>query len=98
MTAASGTRITNGTGTTHCPYCCDEGWVLVGFSRGSADQMGPCPRCERGYAIEFPKSGKGPWGSEGYWRGRSTSGIEKTCTHGQRTDPDVRGASGRGPT
>lgn len=45
------------------------------------ETYGPCPRCERGYRLEFglgrnadgseytnPKGG--PWGKDGFWRGR----------------------------
>ena len=38
------------------------------------EQMAPCPRCERGRQLEFPPSGRGDWGHDGFWRGREFDG------------------------
>lgn len=45
-----------------------------------ADVYGPCPECERGNRVEFPKKNLGPWGSLGYWRGRDHSHLIGACT------------------
>ncbi len=34
MSGPTSPRFANVSGTTHCPFCCNDGWVLVGFSRG----------------------------------------------------------------
>ncbi len=65
-----------------CRLCEDDGVLTAGYtvvhnvrngvvthSRG-ADQVVPCPKCARGKALEFPLESTGPWGSEGFWRGR----------------------------
>ena len=37
---------------------------------GCAEQYGPCPFCERGSNLEFPRGDtKPPWGKYGVWRG-----------------------------
>lgn len=78
-------RVANVSSKAHCEWCCDDGYVLVGYNRLGTDEMGPCPYCEKGFAIEFPEKPRvGPWGIEGYWRGRSTTGIAKICNHGVR--------------
>lgn len=67
-------RLTNVTGTQTCSTCGDDGLCVVGteprpIGHGQsfqAELVGPCPHCERGFAVEFG----GTWGSEGYWRGR----------------------------
>lgn len=69
----------------HCRYCCGTGvksgmgWVFVGWSGVGTEQLAPCPFCEAGFAVEFPEGGKGPWGADGFWQGRSTAGVEPTC-------------------
>jgi hypothetical protein len=87
----------NWPGDAHCPYCCNDGQVCVGTARwvgADFEQMGPCPRCQRGYRVEFgigvDKHGndvqaKRPaWGKDGYWRGQPEwSAIPKTCRHDQ---------------
>ena len=101
-------RIENiGKTSAHCPYCCDEGWVIVALVEalrmtrkdgmyvpvrdeagepevlGHHEEMGPCPACLKGERIEFPRMEAtfGPWGSQGYWRGRPWHlYIKETCT------------------
>ena len=38
------------------------------------EEMGPCPMCQLGFLTEFPRVGEkektGPWGVEGFWKGR----------------------------
>lgn len=65
-----------------CILCRDHGYVEVGWEtrlvrvKGvpkmvrQGEQMAPCPKCQRGKSIEFPLEAVGPWGPEGYWRGR----------------------------
>lgn len=91
MTLSRINRVQNVSGHGHCEYCCGTGnqpdhvsrspggWVFVGYSGVGTDQLAPCPYCEAGWIVEFPEKGKGPWGFEGYWRGRETAGLEKTC-------------------
>lgn len=45
------------------------------------EALGPCPHCERGKTLEFPQEGRGRWGKDGYWRGKSTSFL-----HPERTN------------
>lgn len=41
---------------------------------------GPCPACERGNDHEFPSDGKwGPWGRDGYWKGRPYADLPRQC-------------------
>jgi hypothetical protein len=76
--------------TEQCPFCLDEAYVFLGWSKVGTDQFAPCPRCQRGYRAEFAvwiqrnsRSGKyeerqnpkPPWGLEGFWRGDSVSGV-----------------------
>lgn len=55
------------------------------------EEMGPCPLCERGFRLEFGigrnKDGSeyenprgGPWGRDGYWRGREAPSDVETAT------------------
>lgn len=62
-----------------CGWCGNDGIVFVGWSRCGTDQMAPCPYCEVGFRAEFGKrvDGRGAWGSDGYWRGRQTGGLER---------------------
>lgn len=48
-----------------CRYCGFSGWCVL-----SDESAAPCPFCEKGFDVEFPSSGKGPWGEDGFWRGR----------------------------
>jgi hypothetical protein len=41
------------------------------------EEMAPCPMCQVGYRVEFPQPsdknpnpGRGPFGEDGYWKGR----------------------------
>lgn len=55
---------------------------LPAFRRDNAllylEEMGPCPFCEEGYAVEFPTPNQesrhpvkhGPWGADGFWKGQ----------------------------
>jgi hypothetical protein len=54
-----------------CQICEDGAWVVVGVSECGTDQAAPCPACARGKMIEFPLERVGPYGKEGYWRGRN---------------------------
>jgi hypothetical protein len=50
---------------------------------GHHEEMGPCPGCEKGERIEFPRSADvyGLWGPQGFWRGRPWHlYIKATCT------------------
>jgi hypothetical protein len=46
-------------------------------TEATVDEYGPCPRCEKGQRMEFPEpdaKGRvrvGPWGPDGFWRGRT---------------------------
>lgn len=75
------TRLDNLEGGKHCPFCCGHkpGWVFVGWSGDGTEQYGPCPHCALGYLVEFPEKGRGPWGPDGYWRGKPIGGVEETC-------------------
>jgi hypothetical protein len=74
-------RLANVSGAESCPTCGDEGLCTVGTEtrRGlggssfEVDVVGPCPRCERGFAVEFGVGAQdvGPWGRQGFWRGRA---------------------------
>lgn len=65
-------RIQNMTSDRVCHSCDNDslGWVQVGWGKSGTDQMAPCPFCEAGRVIEFPSKGVGPWGRDGFWRGR----------------------------
>lgn len=46
------------------------------------EEEGPCPMCQIGYRVEFPAPservpdpGPGPWGRDGYWRGRDVFDV-----------------------
>lgn len=82
---ASRRRLQNLTGSENCPTCFDDGLCVVATEpqlTGSGalvnvELMGPCPRCERGFRAEFGIRGDessdvrgGPWGPDGFWRGR----------------------------
>lgn len=70
-----------------CIVCRDSGQVEVGWETRltrfknearmvrEGEQMAPCPRCERGKSVEFPLESVGPWGPEGFWRGRKWNVI-----------------------
>lgn len=96
----------------HCPYCGNDGLVVVDWGTPAefqqewvatvkektekdgvvnlkarktlllalpvhGEQMGPCPKCEKGNAVEFPPEGKpGRWGPSGYWQGRDPIELE----------------------
>lgn len=68
------TRLTNFTGSETCHACrnglAQTGWRTQGT--GQVPEYGPCPFCELGDRMEFPKEGKSwkTWGIDGYWRGR----------------------------
>jgi hypothetical protein len=40
-------------GTDSCPYCDDDGLIGVGYSKAGTLQAAPCPRCRKGYQVEF---------------------------------------------
>jgi hypothetical protein len=85
VTVSKINRIQNVSGHGHCEHCCGsgnkygKGWVFVGWSGVGTDQMAPCPHCEAGWEVEFPDKGKPPWGFNGYWQGKNSEGLEKTC-------------------
>lgn len=75
----------------HCRHCCNDGFVLVGYSNAGTEQMAPCPMCEVGLECEFGDQARDPkapppvtphktWVTDGYWQGRSIQGLEVTCT------------------
>lgn len=62
-----------------------EGGKTVVVGHHDEETLGPCPHCERGFRLEFgigkTKDGAeytndngGPWGREGFWRGRAIPG------------------------
>lgn len=71
-----------------CHVCSDTGQVVVGRGshmwrgkqRETAEQMAPCPECERGKSLEFPLEKRGPWGTLGFWRGREWQRGEEPDT------------------
>ena len=69
-------RTQNVTGRDRCRWCADEGQVVVQIRSGGYEETGPCPYCEKGFAVEFPTSKTGPWGAEGYWHGRVHADLE----------------------
>ena len=60
---------------TQCEVCDDDGMVTVGRPLGSTEEVAPCPACSRGKAIEFPLEKVGPWGRDGFWRGRKFTKV-----------------------
>jgi hypothetical protein len=49
---------------------------------GCVEQYGPCPFCERGNNLEFPRGDtKPPWGKNGVWRGGkpNPADLPMTC-------------------
>lgn len=56
-----------------CQVCEDGAMVVVGTSEQGTEQAAPCPACARGKMVEFPLDKVGPWGPEGWWKGRSWS-------------------------
>lgn len=64
-------RTRNLTGRDRCETCDNGGWVTVAFQpRPFGEEMGPCPHCERGYAIETGESGSKRW-PDGFWASRT---------------------------
>jgi hypothetical protein len=61
-------RTANVTKKVPCRCCGYSGWAVR--MNGDREEAVPCPFCERGFDVEFPGSGKGPWGEDGFWRGR----------------------------
>jgi hypothetical protein len=58
-----------------CRYCDGFGLVeVVEPEGGYAAAVGPCPKCPKGRRLEFSKGG--PWGQEGFWRGRDHSWLK----------------------
>jgi hypothetical protein len=47
--------------------------------------MAPCPSCELGRQIEFPRRERSPWGRLGYWCGRPWDWLKRDRSH-QVTD------------
>lgn len=70
----------NVTGSRHCAYCRDDGLVVVNERADGAEEMGPCPHCERGHLLEFPEGKPGPWGQAGYWKGRDAGHLRPVLT------------------
>lgn len=67
-------RIENHSGRETCRMC-DRGLAVVGtFRYGGHDrpEYGPCPFCELGERLEFPREQRlwPTWGKDGFWRGR----------------------------
>jgi hypothetical protein len=52
-----------------CDVCEDNGLVSL-EQEGPYQADAPCPACERGKRREFPIDSVGPWGEEGFWRGK----------------------------
>jgi hypothetical protein len=77
-------RVANKTGEEECERCGDDGTVVASIEirddGAEHDVAGPCPNCEKGYAVEFGigrdrdglelRAKKPPWGPNGFWRGR----------------------------
>ena len=65
-----------------CAYCTDGLVVVQGPTDAYAEAYGPCPKCEAGHLVEYPapdakgRQKPGPWGENGYWRGRDKSFLE----------------------
>lgn len=56
---------------------------------GRFDEMAPCPHCARGALIEFGAGETpGPWGRDGFWRGRSTADLRRRVTAQARLSRD----------
>lgn len=69
----------------------------------AVEEMGPCPYCEVGFKIEFGVGTRrnrdgslgedvvrgGPWGPEGFWRGREVPILERMPAHNVRPDPNA---------
>ena len=55
------------------------------------EALAPCPACELGGVTEFPTSGVGPWGADGFWRGHFLP-LESTCRCGEAVTPKGEGA------
>lgn len=85
-------RLANGGKPTkqHCRYCCNDGFVLVSYSKEGHEAVGPCPFCDIGLEREFGQQGRDAsaarpvtphktWLGDGFWKGRPTSGIELSC-------------------
>lgn len=84
-------RTQNRSRDERCRYCRDTGQVVAATRPASPalvrgkliqpaggaefEEMGPCPFCETGFYLEFPKAGEGPWGRDGYWQGRPGSDL-----------------------
>ena len=58
----------------NCTVCSDTGMVAVGMNE-YGEITGPCPSCDRGKRIEFPLDSVGPWGEDGFWRGRKWQAV-----------------------
>jgi hypothetical protein len=76
-------RIANKTGEEKCETCSDDGTVVASIEIRDGveyDVAGPCPQCEKGFAVEFgigrdrdgleTRAKRAPWGPSGFWRGR----------------------------
>lgn len=61
-------------GALDCTVCSDTGMVAVGVNE-YGEITGPCPSCDRGKRIEFPLDSVGPWGEDGFWRGRKWQAV-----------------------
>lgn len=87
-------RIANRSGHRHCKWCCDDGWVSARIRypvrmvdgvetraiEHPIDEMGPCPACEKGFAIEFGQAGSKLWPG-GFWKGEPWGDhVKRTCT------------------
>src|SRR5207247_170349 len=98
-----------------CDWCDETGFVIASIRQERSarlvdgeiieqvvehEEMGPCPHCERGFAVEFPNAkrfeGSGrpagiepPWDrEEGFWKGRSTGDIRPMVERGQAPKAD----------
>jgi hypothetical protein len=77
-------RVANRTADEKCEMCGDDGTVIAASEIRDGgveyDVAGPCPRCEKGFSVEFGigrdrdgfelRAKRPPWGPSGFWRGR----------------------------
>jgi hypothetical protein len=63
------------------------------------EEEGPCPMCQIGYRVEFPPASErlldprpGPWGRDGYWRGRDAFDVNPLEKPGSKPLPKPENA------
>ncbi len=64
-------RTANVSGNAHCRWCANSSFVAVRHqAHPFAEDMGPCPYCEKGALVEFGETGQKRW-PKGFWEGRT---------------------------